>query len=243
MSFWRIALSVRSDKTLASALDNEFGGIVDKNERHPRVQWMVHRKLRRSAIELFDYECRKTHRCPREWPPQLTISRRRVDKISTLAKTIADFNATLRETVIIIGVVRMPRIKRALSLLATVGLVYLERILSTLNERGTTNAYRLAYLDSYNYMGTRGRNPDFARADNLKLCSFCSIAVTAITQGNPQSFPGNLKRIAGLIARIDVTSLQSKERKIPARELWCTQLTLPAFARLTWTSGGTATEV
>jgi DNA-binding transcriptional ArsR family regulator len=62
------------------------------------------------------------------------------------------------------GIQRL-RIKRALSLLATVGLVYLERIPSTLNERGTANAYRLAYLDSYNHMGTRGRDPDFARAE------------------------------------------------------------------------------
>jgi hypothetical protein len=59
--------------------------------------------------------------------------------------------------------IRRSRIKRALSLLATVGLVYQERIPSTLNERGTANAYRLAYLDSYNHMGTRGRDPDFAR--------------------------------------------------------------------------------
>jgi len=58
---WRTTSSVRADKTLASAMDNKLTGVVDKDEGHPRVQRMVHPKLRRSAIKLFDYECRKTH--------------------------------------------------------------------------------------------------------------------------------------------------------------------------------------
>lgn len=61
--------------------------------------------------------------------------------------------------------VERPRIRRAISLLASVGLVHVERTLSTVNERGTANAYRLAFLDSYVHFGTRGRDPDFAVAE------------------------------------------------------------------------------
>ncbi len=56
------------------------------------------------------------------------------------------------------------RIKPAISVLLNAGLVHVERTESRSNERGTANAYRLAYLDSYLHFGTRGRDPDFAAA-------------------------------------------------------------------------------
>ncbi|MDB5607990.1 MAG: hypothetical protein JWP25_4890 [Bradyrhizobium sp.] len=62
------------------------------------------------------------------------------------------------------GIKRL-RIKKAISRLASAGLVYVEHVPSNLNDRGTANAYRLAFLDSYNHLGTRGRDPDFARAE------------------------------------------------------------------------------
>jgi hypothetical protein len=55
------------------------------------------------------------------------------------------------------------KIRRAISLLAAVGLVHVERTPSTLNDYGMANAYRLAHLDPYVHLGTRGRDPDFAR--------------------------------------------------------------------------------
>lgn len=57
------------------------------------------------------------------------------------------------------------RIKTAISVLLNAGLVHVERTESLSNERGTANAYRLAHIDSYLHFGTRGRNPDFARAE------------------------------------------------------------------------------
>lgn len=54
------------------------------------------------------------------------------------------------------------RIKQAVSLLINVGLIHVERTESRLNDRGTANAYRLAFIDSYLHFGTRGRDPDFA---------------------------------------------------------------------------------
>jgi hypothetical protein len=57
------------------------------------------------------------------------------------------------------------RIKPAISVLLNAGLVHVERTESRSNERGTANANRLAYLDSYLHFGTRGRNPDFAAAN------------------------------------------------------------------------------
>ena len=57
------------------------------------------------------------------------------------------------------------RIKRAISFLSAIGLVHVEHLRSRLYERGTANAYRLAYLDSYNHLGTRGRDPDLALAE------------------------------------------------------------------------------
>jgi predicted transcriptional regulator len=54
------------------------------------------------------------------------------------------------------------RIRKAISFLASVGLVHVERIESSLNERGTANAYRLPFIDPYVHFGTRGRNPEYA---------------------------------------------------------------------------------
>lgn len=52
------------------------------------------------------------------------------------------------------------RIKAASSLLATLGLVYTERVPSKTNDIGVANAYRLMGLESYVHMGTRGRGID-----------------------------------------------------------------------------------
>lgn len=49
------------------------------------------------------------------------------------------------------------RIKAAISLLASLALVYVEHLPSQTNEHGVANAYRLAGLDSYSHMGTKGR--------------------------------------------------------------------------------------
>jgi hypothetical protein len=57
------------------------------------------------------------------------------------------------------------RIKPAISVMLNAGLVHVERTESLSSERGTANAYRLAHVDAYLYFGTRGRNPDFARAE------------------------------------------------------------------------------
>ena len=51
-------------------------------------------------------------------------------------------------------------IKSAISFLAANDLVYVEHLPSLVNEYGVSNAYRLRYLDSYNHMGTTGRNLD-----------------------------------------------------------------------------------
>jgi predicted transcriptional regulator len=53
-------------------------------------------------------------------------------------------------------------IKKGISLLAAVGLVYVEHVPSRVNDRGISNAYRLTYLEPYVHLGTRGRNADFA---------------------------------------------------------------------------------
>lgn len=57
------------------------------------------------------------------------------------------------------------RIKPAISVLLNAGLIHVERTESRINDRGTANAYRLAYIDSYLHFGTRGRDPDFAAAE------------------------------------------------------------------------------
>lgn len=53
-----------------------------------------------------------------------------------------------------------PDIKSAVSLLAALGLIYVEQRASLTNEYGIANAYRLAGIDGYNHMGTRGRGMD-----------------------------------------------------------------------------------
>lgn len=50
------------------------------------------------------------------------------------------------------------RVKAAISLLVTVGLVHVERQLSTTNEYGVSNAYRLTHLEPFRHMGTMGRS-------------------------------------------------------------------------------------
>jgi hypothetical protein len=57
------------------------------------------------------------------------------------------------------------RIRKGISFLASIGLVHVEHIPSRRNDRGTANAYRLPFLDPYNHLGTRGRNPDAAAAE------------------------------------------------------------------------------
>ena len=57
------------------------------------------------------------------------------------------------------------RIKPAISVLLNAGLIHVERTESRINDRGTANAYRLAYIDSYLHFGTRGRNPDYAAVE------------------------------------------------------------------------------
>ena len=49
------------------------------------------------------------------------------------------------------------RLKTAISLLASLSLIYVEHIPSKTNAQGASNAYRIVGLDSYNHMGTRGR--------------------------------------------------------------------------------------
>jgi len=49
------------------------------------------------------------------------------------------------------------RIKQATSFLVSSGLIYIERFPSEESDHGIKYAYRLAHLDSYNHMGTKGR--------------------------------------------------------------------------------------
>ena len=51
-------------------------------------------------------------------------------------------------------------IRRALSVLAANELVHIEHVPSDKIENGVANAYRLAHLDTYNHMGTKGRGAD-----------------------------------------------------------------------------------
>jgi hypothetical protein len=62
--------------------------------------------------------------------------------------------------------VRRPAIKQAISLLASLGLVHVEHLPSRRNERGIQQAYRIALLDPYTHLGTRGRDPDFGLPDD-----------------------------------------------------------------------------
>ena len=50
------------------------------------------------------------------------------------------------------------KIKTAISLLASLSLVYVENSPSEVNKYGVSNAYRIVGLDPYNHMGTRGRS-------------------------------------------------------------------------------------
>lgn len=56
--------------------------------------------------------------------------------------------------------VERPRIKAAQSVLAIHNMAHVERVPSTTNAIGVSNAYRLTGLDSYNHMGTKGRGLD-----------------------------------------------------------------------------------
>jgi hypothetical protein len=49
------------------------------------------------------------------------------------------------------------RVKFAISLLVSSGMIHVERQLSDVSDYGVKNAYRLAYLDPYRHMGTSGR--------------------------------------------------------------------------------------
>jgi hypothetical protein len=53
--------------------------------------------------------------------------------------------------------IRRVRIKTAISFLASRSLIYVEHIPSLENSHGISNAYRIAGLEPYNHMGTRGR--------------------------------------------------------------------------------------
>jgi hypothetical protein len=56
--------------------------------------------------------------------------------------------------------IERPRIKAALSFLASLSLVYVEQVPSSVNDHGVANAYRVVGVDSYVHMGTRGRRMD-----------------------------------------------------------------------------------
>ncbi|MCF3972100.1 hypothetical protein [Paracoccus salsus] len=58
--------------------------------------------------------------------------------------------------------IRRDEIKAATSLLASLSLVYIERVPSASNDYGVANAYRLAGLETSVHMGTRGRQFDAA---------------------------------------------------------------------------------
>jgi hypothetical protein len=57
------------------------------------------------------------------------------------------------------------RIKKGISFLASVGLIHVEHLQSRQYIGRHANAYRLIYLDSYNHLGTRARNPEFAQSE------------------------------------------------------------------------------
>lgn len=58
--------------------------------------------------------------------------------------------------------VERPRIKAAQTVLAIHNMAHVERVPSTTNAFGISNAYRLTGLDPYNHMGTKGRGLDLA---------------------------------------------------------------------------------
>jgi DNA-binding transcriptional ArsR family regulator len=56
-----------------------------------------------------------------------------------------------------------PRIRAALSVLTSQGLVHVDRFTSQFHERGVANAYRLAHIDPYRHPGTSGRPDPYLR--------------------------------------------------------------------------------
>lgn len=58
--------------------------------------------------------------------------------------------------------IRRHEIKAATSLLASLSLAYIERVPSSSNDYGVANAYRLAGLETFVHMGTRGRRYEAA---------------------------------------------------------------------------------
>jgi hypothetical protein len=82
----------------------------------------------------------------------LFASRR--DNASNLAKISYD-------KIVEFSGVERNRLKKAISVLAALGLVYVEHLRSIVNDYGVANAYRLGRLDAYTHMGTRGRADDF----------------------------------------------------------------------------------
>jgi len=55
-----------------------------------------------------------------------------------------------------------PRIKTAISFLASLSLIYVEHLPSRESEHGTANAYRIVGISPYNHMGARGRTVEDA---------------------------------------------------------------------------------
>ena len=55
-----------------------------------------------------------------------------------------------------------PRIKTAISFLASLSLIYVEHLRSRERQHGTANAYRVVGISPYNHMGTRGRTVEDA---------------------------------------------------------------------------------
>jgi len=53
--------------------------------------------------------------------------------------------------------VKRARIKTAISLLASLSLIYVEHVPSKMNPEGIANAYRIVGVEPYTHMGTRGR--------------------------------------------------------------------------------------
>jgi hypothetical protein len=64
------------------------------------------------------------------------------------------------------GVERV-RIKTAISFLASLSLVYVERVPSKSNEYGVANAYRIVGVDTSIHMGTIGRSMDSYDFDSI----------------------------------------------------------------------------
>lgn len=62
-----------------------------------------------------------------------------------------------------------PRIRAALSVLTSQGLVHTDKLPSRISEHGVANAYRLAHVDGYIHAGTRGRAVDLFSDDPYDL--------------------------------------------------------------------------